>query len=180
MLNTIEQLNKEAKMLNAQREQMIGKKEMAEKAYKESVIEYMSTYGVQITTANVEEEYARVEKEVKENIEKLKANILSIKNGEYKNKKESVVTDKSVDTTDVEVKVNEISVMDEIKEEIVINSTVEQVNAKVEEVSKEEEKPVSKPSIDEGFDATNIGWGANTNNINDNFNDILGGSEFQL
>ena len=55
MLNTIEQLNKEAKMLNAQREQMIGKKEMAEKAYKESVTEYMSTYGVQITTANVEE-----------------------------------------------------------------------------------------------------------------------------
>lgn len=189
MLNTIEQLNKEARMLNSQREQMIGKKEMAEKAYRDSVNEYMAMYGVQINTANVEAEYERVEKEVKDNIEKLKANILSIKNGDYKNKKESeyvIDTEKTLD--DVEVKTEEMVVKEEIKEEIAVNSNVEPVVPKVEEtpvvktVVKEEakEEPVEKPSIDEGFDTTNIGWGNSGKSINDNFNDILGGTEFQL
>lgn len=185
MLNTIEQLNREARILNSQREQMIGKKEMAEKAYRDSVNEYMAKYGVQITTANVDAEYVKVENEVKENIEKLKANILSIKNGDYKNKKESVdVVDTGVMLDDVKVKTDEMVVKQEIKEETVVNSNVEPVMPKVEEtpVVKEEvkEEPVAKPSIDEGFDTNNLGWGNSSKSINDNFNDILGGTEFQL
>lgn len=174
MLELIEQLNKEARMLNAQREQMIGKKEMAEKAYKDAVNEYYNMFGVEINANNINEEYARVETEVKNSIEKLKSDIISIKNGDYKKEAEIKNSEEiqegidklKSDIVGVQIEKEETKTVSELSGEPLISSTV------VEEPVVEKE--IVKPNLDEGFDATKTGWGTTTN-IN-----ILDGSEFKL
>lgn len=181
MLKQIEQLNKEARMLNSQREQMIGKKEMAEKAYNDIVKEYSINYGVNITANNIDDEYAKVEKDVKDSIEQLKSNILAIKTGEYRNKVDVELVAKDSVGVEVIPQAEKKVVVDDIKVEPVINLNVESVKVGVSTTKDvEESKEIEKPALDEGFKVDANVWGSNGANINDKFKDMLGGSEFQL
>lgn len=69
--NKVTELNKQAKVLNAQRQQSIGKRDALNKQIADMIADYNKTYGTTLTTENIEAEFQAVANETLQ-----KANIM--------------------------------------------------------------------------------------------------------
>lgn len=84
-IQMVEQLNKKAQQLNANRQKLIGMKESAKAAYDKAVFAYKQKYGVDLDDTNLQQEYDAVSAQLQAEYEELNKLILSIESGEYKN-----------------------------------------------------------------------------------------------
>lgn len=80
----VEQLNRKAQQLNAERQRSIGMKESARQAYEKAVFLYEQKYGVKLDDTNLQQEYNTVSTKMQEEYDELNKMILSIESGEYK------------------------------------------------------------------------------------------------
>ena len=95
-VNTIkakmEQLNNEAQQLNAERQRMLGAKEVAEKKYAQLLEQYNSTYNTNVT--DVQQEMQRVLVEAEHAVTNMERQIEYIRSGAYKT--ETTTSEKEV------------------------------------------------------------------------------------
>lgn len=80
----IEQLNKKAQFLNAERQKMLGRRESARSAFDKAVFAYQQKYGVTLDDTNLQQEYDKVSSQTQADYDSLNSLILSIESGEYK------------------------------------------------------------------------------------------------
>lgn len=94
----VERLNKLAGQKNAERQQLIGKRDAAQQAFNQAVAVYAQKYGVTLTAETLQSEYDKVCKETEANYNALSQMIKDIEEGKFKQKvQESVQTVSSVD-----------------------------------------------------------------------------------
>lgn len=84
-IEQVEMLNKKAQQLNAQRQQMIGAQESARQTFDKSTFAYKQKYGVTLDDSNLQQEYNTVSTQMQTEYEALNSAILNIESGEYKN-----------------------------------------------------------------------------------------------
>lgn len=83
-LQMVEQLNRKSTMLNAQRQQEIGRQQATRNAYDKAVLAYKQKYGVEITDANIQQECNLVQAQLDKDYNELNQAILNIESGQYK------------------------------------------------------------------------------------------------
>lgn len=80
----VERLNKLASQKNAERQQLIGKRDAAQQAFNQAVAVYNQKYGVQLTADTLQAEYNKVAKETEESYNALAQMLNDIEEGKYK------------------------------------------------------------------------------------------------
>lgn len=99
----VERLNKLAGQKNAERQQLIGKRDAAQQAFNQAVAVYAQKYGVTLTAETLQSEYDKVCKETEANYNALSQMIKDIEEGKYKQKvQESAQTVASTEEQKVE------------------------------------------------------------------------------
>ena len=94
----VERLNKLAAQKNAERQQLIGKRDAAQQAFNQAIYAYEQKYGVKLTAENLQSEYDRVSAETEKSYNELKAMIEAINNGTYQEKIEAQKNETSAQT----------------------------------------------------------------------------------
>lgn len=82
----VERLNKLAGQKNAERQQLIGKRDAAQQAFNQAIAVYAQKYGVTLTAETLQSEYDKVCKETEANYNALSQMIKDIEEGKYKQK----------------------------------------------------------------------------------------------
>lgn len=79
----VEKLNRVASQKNAERQQLIGKREAAQQSFNQAIKAYEAKYGVTLTAETLQEEYNRVQSETEKSYKALSDMIQKIENGTY-------------------------------------------------------------------------------------------------
>lgn len=79
----VEKLNRVASQKNAERQQLIGKREAAQQSFNQAIKAYEAKYGVALTAETLQEEYNRVQSETEKSYKALSDMIQKIENGTY-------------------------------------------------------------------------------------------------
>lgn len=82
-IQQVENLNRKAQQLNANRQQTIGMQQAAKQAYDKAVFAYEQKYGVKLDDTNLQQEYNTVHAEVEKSFNELNQLVVSIENGEF-------------------------------------------------------------------------------------------------
>lgn len=82
-IQQVEQLNRRAQALNAERQQKLGMQQAARQAYEKAVAAYKAKYGVELDDTNLQQEYDEVHAQTERDFNRLNELIRAIENGEY-------------------------------------------------------------------------------------------------
>lgn len=179
-VNTIkakmEQLNNEAQQLNAERQRMLGAKEVAEKKYAQLLEQYNSTYNTNVT--DVQQELQRVLVESEKAVTNMERQIEYIRSGAYKtetttSEKEvapvntapvnvASVNTASVNVAPVNAAENTVPILD--FSQLLNNSTIEVPNVQNTNASAVEVDADTEEIVGTGFTPNAWGAGAPVNN----------------
>lgn len=82
-VHEVERLNKVASQKNAERQQLIGKRDAAQQAFNQAIKVYESKYGVALTAENLQDEYNKVLEQTEKSYLALSEMIRKIENNEF-------------------------------------------------------------------------------------------------